>query len=401
MTEPVAVGLGFGANIGDSAGTIARAVREIERRGVGRRLALSSLWRTPPWGRLDQPDFLNACALYETRLAPRALLAALKGIEVDLGREAGERWGPRAIDIDILFYGDAALDDPDLVIPHRELRNRAFVLAPLAEICGARVIGGATVADALARVARDGLSIMHRGNGWADLTEGTRDMGRDMSETIELTCKDGMRISAYRARPQGKPRGGMVVLQEIFGVNHHIRAVADKYAAAGYLAIAPALFDRVEKGVELGYGAEDRPRAMDLRGRTKIEETLADVAAAIEAAKAGGKVGVVGYCWGGTLAYAAACRLPGVVAAVGYYGGGIAGIAGEKPRIPSMLHFGERDKHIPLTDVEKIRAAQPEVPVFVYAADHGFNCDERESYDATAAAEAELRTMEFFAAELK
>lgn len=397
MAESVTVGLGFGANVGDSAATIARAVREIERRGVGRRLALSSLWRTPPWGRLDQPDFLNACALYETRLAPRDLLAALKRIESDLGRLDGERWGPRAIDIDILFYGEAALDDPDLVIPHRELLNRAFVLAPLAEICAERPIGGKTVADALARVAREGLSIMHRGNGWASLAEGKRNMG----ETITLTCKDGVQISAYRARPQGRPKGGMVVLQEIFGVNHHIRAVADKYAAAGYLSIAPALFDRVEKGVELGYGMEDRPRAMDLRGRTKLAETLADVAAAIEAAKEGGKVGVVGYCWGGTLAYAAACRLPGVAAAVGYYGGGIAGIASEKPRIPLMLHFGERDKHIPLSDVERIRAAQPEVPVFVYAADHGFNCDERESYDAAAAQEAELRTMEFFAAELK
>ena len=397
MAEPVAVGLGFGANIGDSAATVARAVREIERRGLGRRLALSSLWRTPPWGCLDQPDFLNACALYQTRLAPRALLAALKRIEADLGRRDGERWGPRAIDIDILFYGDAALDDPDLVIPHRELRNRAFVLAPLAEICGARRIGGVSVADALARVDRAGLSIMVRGDRWAGAGEGNGDMG----ETITLACKDGARISAYVARPSGKPKGGMVVLQEIFGVNHHIRAVADKYAAAGYLAVAPALFDRVEKGVELGYGMEDRPRAMDLRGRTKIEETLADVAAAIEAAKDGGKVGIVGYCWGGTLAYAAACRLPGVAAAVGYYGGGIAGIAGEKPRIPLMLHFGERDKHIPLSDVEKIRAAQPEVPVFVYAADHGFNCDERESYAAAAAQEAELRTMEFFAAELK
>ena len=168
-----------------------------------------------------------------------------------------------------------------------------------------------------------------------------------MGETITLTCKDGVQISAYRARPQGRPKGGMVVLQEIFGVNHHIRAVADKYAAAGYLSIAPALFDRVEKGVELGYGMEDRPRAMDLRGRTKLAETLADVAAAIEAAKEGGKVGVVGYCWGGTLAYAAACRLPGVAAAVGYYGGGIAGIASEKPRIPLMLHFGEHDAITP------------------------------------------------------
>lgn len=396
MADRVTVALGFGANLGDAERAIARAVRDIETRGVGRRIAVSSLWRTPPWGRLDQPDFLNACALYETRLAPRDLLAALKSIEADLGRTAGERWGPRVIDIDILLYGDATLEDPELVIPHRELRNRAFVLAPLAELCGAREISGERIVDALARVDRAGLSIMRAGDCWIDVEKGTQ-----MGETIELTCKDGVKISAYRARPEGKPRGGMVVLQEIFGVNHHIRAVADKYAAAGYLTIAPALFDRVEKGVELGYDMADRPRAMELRGRTKIDETLADVAAAIEAAKAGGNVGVVGYCWGGALAYAASTRLPGVTAAVGYYGGGIVGMAAERPRTPLMLHFGDRDKHIPLSDVEKIRAAQPEVPVFVYAADHGFNCDERDSYDASAAAEAELRTMEFFAAELK
>ena len=397
MAEPALVALGFGANLGDAARTIARAVREIEARGIGRRIAVSSLWRTPPWGRLDQPDFLNACALYETCLAARELLAALKRIEADLGRVDGERWGPRVIDIDILLYGDEHLADPDLVVPHRELLNRAFVLAPLAEICGDRAIAGVKIADALRRVDRAGLSIMCQGDGWIGREEGKIAMG----ETIDLTCEDGVKISAYRARPDGKPKGGMVVLQEIFGVNHHIRAVADKYAAAGYLVIAPALFDRVEKGVELGYGMDDRPRAMDLRGRTKVEETLADIAAAVEAAKAGGNVGIVGYCWGGTLAYAAAARLSGVAAAVGYYGGAIAGIASERPRVPLMLHFGERDKHIPLSDVDKIRAAQPEVPVFVYAADHGFNCDERESFDAPAAAEAELRTFEFFAAELK
>lgn len=397
MAEPEVVALGFGANLGDAAGTIARAVREVEARGLGRRIALSSLWRTPPWGRLEQPDFLNACALYETRLQPRELLAALKRIELDLGRVDSGRWGPRAIDIDILFHGEASLDAPDLVIPHRELLRRAFVLAPLAEISRDRKIAGTSVAEALSHVDRTGLATVFKGDGWISREKGTRDMG----ETITLTCKDGVQISAYRAPPQGKPRGGIVVLQEIFGVNHHIRAVADKFAAAGYLAVAPALFDRVEKGVELGYGMDDRPRAMDIRGRTKIEDTLADVAAAIEAAGRAGKVGVVGYCWGGTLAYAAAARLPGISAAVGYYGGGIVGMAAERPRAPLMLHFGDRDKHIPLSDVDKIRAAQPEVPVFVYAADHGFNCDERDSYDATAAAEAEIRTMEFFAAELK
>jgi carboxymethylenebutenolidase len=217
-----------------------------------------------------------------------------------------------------------------------------------------------------------------------------------MGENINLTAKDGATIGAYRSAPADEPKGGMVVLQEIFGVNHHIRAVADRYAAAGYLAIAPALFDRVEPGVELGYGQADRPRAMEIRGKTKLEETLADIEAAIALAGAGGRVGVVGYCWGGTLAWAAATRLSGISAAVGYYGGGIAGMLDEQPRAPVMLHFGERDKHIPLSDVEKIRAAHPEIPVFVYPADHGFNCDERESYDAASAKEAQARTFAFF-----
>lgn len=222
-----------------------------------------------------------------------------------------------------------------------------------------------------------------------------------MSETVELTCKDGVKIGAYLARPTSAPKGGVVVLQEIFGVNHHIRNVADRFAAAGYLSVAPALFDRVERNVELGYGVEDRPRAMDLRSRTRPDETLADIEAAIAVAKQGGKVGLVGYCWGGTLAFLGASKLPGVTAAVGYYGGGIAGIATERPRVPLMLHFGAHDKHIPLSDVDRIRRAQPEVPVFVYDADHGFNCDERESYNAAAAREAELRTMDFLAAELR
>jgi carboxymethylenebutenolidase len=221
-----------------------------------------------------------------------------------------------------------------------------------------------------------------------------------MGENINLTAKDGATIGAYRSAPADEPKGGMVVLQEIFGVNHHIRAVADRYAAAGYLTIAPALFDRVEAGVELGYGEADRPRAMDIRGKTKLEETLADIEAAAALAAAGGSVGVVGYCWGGTLAWAAATRLSGISAAVGYYGGGIAGMLNEQPRAPVMLHFGERDKHISLSDVEKIRAAHPEIPVFVYPADHGFNCDERESYDAASAREAQARTFAFFAENL-
>ena len=222
-----------------------------------------------------------------------------------------------------------------------------------------------------------------------------------MSKHIKLHCADGATISAFVATPHGAPKGGMVVLQEIFGVNHHIRAVASRYAQAGYLAVAPALFDRVEKHVELGYDGKDMARAMEIRGRTKLDDTIADIAAAIAEAAEGGKVGLVGYCWGGSLAWAAAARLPGLSAAVGYYGGAIASMIGETPRVPVMLHFGARDKHIPLTDVEKIRDAHPDVPVYVYDADHGFNCDERASFDAASADVARARTLAFFAEHLR
>ncbi len=218
-----------------------------------------------------------------------------------------------------------------------------------------------------------------------------------MGETITLTTKDGIEIGAYRARPTGTPRGGMVVVQEIFGVNHHIRTVADRFAAAGYLAIAPALFDRVEPNIELGYQPPDIQRGAAIRGKTELPKTLIDIEAAIAAARAGGKVGIVGYCWGGTLAFAAACRLSGLAAAVGYYGGGIAAMANEKPQVPMILHFGDKDHSISLADIEKIKAARPEVPVYIYpGAGHGFSCDERGSFDPAAAELAAKRTMEFF-----
>jgi carboxymethylenebutenolidase len=217
-----------------------------------------------------------------------------------------------------------------------------------------------------------------------------------MGETIKLKAKDGVTISAYKASPGGKPKGGMVVFQEIFGVNHHIRNVADRYAALGYLAIAPGLFDRVEPNVELGYTTEDVPRGAGIRAKTKLEDTLADVEAAVKAVAEAGPIGVVGYCWGGTIAYAAACRVPGIKAAVGYYGGGIAGMLNETPKVPVMLHFGEKDKHISMDDVSKIKKAYPEMPVYVYDADHGFVCDERGSFDQKAADLALKRTLDFF-----
>ena len=221
-----------------------------------------------------------------------------------------------------------------------------------------------------------------------------------MSQTIKLTAADGATIDAYRADPAGTPKGGLVVLQEIFGVNPHIRRVADGFAAEGYLVIAPALFDRVKPGVELDYTQEGVAAGIALMGQVDQDKALLDVAAAVKAAAAGGKVGVVGYCWGGSLAYAAACGTEGVAAAVGYYGGNIAKSLDRKPRVPLMLHFGERDAHIPKSDVDAIKAALPDVPVHTYDADHGFNCDARGSYDKPSAAQALDRTLAFFARQI-
>lgn len=222
-------------------------------------------------------------------------------------------------------------------------------------------------------------------------------MAGTTGDTIRLTAKDGFTLSAYRAAPAGTPRGGIVVLQEIFGLNPHIRSVADRFAAEGYLAVAPALFDRVGPGIELGYTPADVTEGAAIRARTTMEGALADVQAAMAEAASAGHVGVVGYCWGGTLAYAASARLDGVAAAVCYYGGGIAGMLAEMPRAPTIMHFGALDKHIPLTDVERIRQAYPHLSVFVYDADHGFNCDARASFNAPAADLARARTLEFFA----
>lgn len=218
-----------------------------------------------------------------------------------------------------------------------------------------------------------------------------------MGEKIKLTAKDGVTIGAYCARPSGKPRGGLVVLQEIFGVNHHIRNVADGFAKDGYLAIAPALFDRVAPDTELGYSPDDMKAGMEIRGRTKLEDTLKDIEAAVAAASEAGRVGVVGYCWGGTLAYAAATHLSGISAAVCYYGSGIAGMAHETLLAPTQFHFGETDKSIPPHDIGKIREAHPDSAIYIYLAGHAFACDERPSFDEASAKLARSRTLEFLA----
>jgi carboxymethylenebutenolidase len=217
-----------------------------------------------------------------------------------------------------------------------------------------------------------------------------------MGEISTLTAEDGHRLAAYRATPAAAPRGGLVVVQEIFGVNSHIKRTCDGFAADGYVALAPALFDRVERDYETGYTAADVERGRAVRGKLTIDDAVKDVRAAVrELARAGAKVGVVGYCFGGTIAWLAATRIDGVAAAVGYYGGGVADAAHEKPRCPVLLHFGETDASIPREHWETVRARHPGVPVHVYPAGHGFNCDERASYHAESARLARERTLAF------
>ena len=216
-----------------------------------------------------------------------------------------------------------------------------------------------------------------------------------MATSITLTAADGHSFGAYLAQPTGPARGALVVVQEIFGVNSHVRAVADGYAADGYLAIAPALFDRVERGLELGYSADDIVRGRALKDASGSDRPLLDIAAAMAHVKHAGRTGIVGYCWGGLLSWLAACELNGLAASVPYYGGGVPGQAARKPRCPVMAHFGERDTHIPLATVQAFHQAQPGLTVHVYAADHGFNCDQRGSFDAPSAALARQRTLAF------
>lgn len=213
---------------------------------------------------------------------------------------------------------------------------------------------------------------------------------------IELTALDGHSVTAYRAEPTGTPRGGIVVVQEIFGVNSHIRAVADGFAADGYLAIAPAIFDRVERGVDLGYTPETIAKGRELKAKISIDEAMADVAAAAEAVAGAGKVGAVGYCWGGFVVWMAAANVAGLACAVSYYGGGVLDHAEVRSRCPVMCHFGEKDAMIPADRVKQLATAHPAHEVFLYDADHGFNCEQRGSYDAVAAKLARERTLRWF-----
>ncbi len=222
-----------------------------------------------------------------------------------------------------------------------------------------------------------------------------------MGDIGQLRSADGHVLAAYEAVPDRAPKAGVVVIQEIFGVNGHIRSVVDSYADAGYAAVAPAIFDRVERGVELGYDEAGMGAGIKIAfEQLKIEDALRDLQVAVDHAAGisiGGKVGVVGFCFGGLLTWLSACELTGVSCASSYYGGGVSGARDKQAKCPVMMHFGELDAHIPLSDVEAVREAQPEVDIFVYqGADHGFNCDARESYHAESAALARRRTLGFF-----
>ena len=215
-----------------------------------------------------------------------------------------------------------------------------------------------------------------------------------MSKTIDITARDGHRLSAYVAEPKGATMGALVMLQEFFGVNAHIRAMADQYANDGFYTIAPAIFDRVESGVELGYDPAGIQKGRELRALLNLDEIMLDIQAAIDAVAPFGLVAALGYCWGGSLAYLAAARLSGVVCAVGYYGAQIAGHANETPRAPVLLHFAEHDEYIPLSDVEKIRAAHPEIEIYLYpGTEHGFSCNDRNFYEPKSAALARQRSL--------
>lgn len=209
-----------------------------------------------------------------------------------------------------------------------------------------------------------------------------------------LLARDGHEFSAWLVKPTGPARGAVVVLQEIFGVNSHIRSVAERYAAAGYLAIAPSLFDRVARHTELDYAPADVERGVALRLQVPLAESLLDIGACVNVVRHAGRVATVGYCWGGQLSWICAATLD-LQAAIGYYASRIGEQLEREPTCPVLLHFGTRDTGIPLADVERLQARQPRVEVHRYEAEHGFNCDARAAYEAESAALAWQRTLAF------
>jgi carboxymethylenebutenolidase len=212
---------------------------------------------------------------------------------------------------------------------------------------------------------------------------------------IKLTATDGHELDAYRAQPARATRGGVVVIEEIFGVNDHIRQVVDSYAADGYLTIAPAMFDRTQRDVDLPYTQEGILKGRELIVKTPLETAMLDVGAAVAAVATSGKVGLIGYCWGGLVAWVASAKLLNIACAVPYYGGGIVNHADLEPRVPVLAHFADHDSMIPLEGIRQLQARHPRQKIFMYAADHGFNCDQRPAFDVAAARQARERTLAF------
>jgi carboxymethylenebutenolidase len=224
----------------------------------------------------------------------------------------------------------------------------------------------------------------------------TLNLGGHMGEHITITAADGFTFDAYLARPDGEVKGGLVVIQEIFGVNAHMREVCDGFAADGYLSVAPALYDRFEKDIQLGYESDDVARGREIRAEVGWDNAVQDLAATAKLAAAGGKVGTIGYCWGGSLSFLCATRIPGVSGSVCYYGGQIADFKDETASAPLLLQFGSADASIPSDSIASIRAAQPDAIIDVYDdALHGFNCDRRGSYHAAHAETARARSVAF------
>ena len=220
-----------------------------------------------------------------------------------------------------------------------------------------------------------------------------------MGQFIELQSADGHRFQAYVAQPAGKARGAIVIAPEIFGVNSHIRAVTDGYAADGYLAIAPALFDRAQRGYDTGYSPDEIQAGVAVMQKVSLDDALRDVETCVAHVAGAGKVGIVGYCWGGLLTWRSACGLEGLSAAVPYYPGGLtqAQDIARRPQVPVLAHLSDRDQWVPMDGVEAFRQAHPDVEVHVYPAHHGFNCDQRGTWDAPSARLARERTLAFFA----
>lgn len=218
-----------------------------------------------------------------------------------------------------------------------------------------------------------------------------------MGKNIELSAADGHKFSAYVAEPPGKPKGALIVVMEIFGVNSHIRKVADEYAADGYLAIAPAFFDRAQRGLDIGYTPADIEIGRGVMQKMKFEDAVKDVEAARRHVASAGQVGIVGFCWGGSLTFKSACNVNGLACAVAYYGGAIPSMINEQPKCPIIFHWGETDASIPLEKAKEVAAAHKDRPHYFYPAGHGFNCDQRGSYHAESAKLARSRTLEFLA----